>query len=126
MSGDSTKPPAKIACATMSGDQMDALHQALDAEIQKVQAKFGQSHPMWITGHAVKTIDTLKNTSPIDTRILLGNFARGNWGPRGERPRSMGSADTPLVRSIPTGRATVCCSGPSAAGSLLVRPSSRG
>ena len=80
MSADSTRPPVKITYATTSGDQMDGLHQALEAEIPKVQAKFGQSHPMWINGHAVKTVDTFKNTSPIDARILLGNFAKGSQG----------------------------------------------
>ena len=63
MSADSTRPPVRITYATMSGDQMDGVHQALEAEIPKVQAKFGQSHPMWINGHAVKTVDTFKNAA---------------------------------------------------------------
>jgi len=33
---------------------------------------------MWINGHAVKTVDHFTNTCPFDTRIVLGEFARGS------------------------------------------------
>jgi len=37
MSADNTRPPVRIACAIVSGNQMDGLHEALAAEIPKVQ-----------------------------------------------------------------------------------------
>ena len=54
MSAQAAKPPVKITYATMSGDQLEELHGALDAAIPAVQAAFGQTHPMWINGHAVQ------------------------------------------------------------------------
>jgi hypothetical protein len=78
MSGQGAKPPIKITYATMSGDQLEELHGALDAAIPAVQAAFGQTHPLWINGHAVKTVDHFTDTSPFDTRIVLGEFAKGS------------------------------------------------
>ena len=62
MSAQGAKPPIKITYATMSGDQLEELHSALDAAIPAVRAAFGQAHPMWINGHAVKTVDHFTNT----------------------------------------------------------------
>jgi len=78
MSAQAAKPPVKITYATMSGDRLEELHGALDAAIPGVEAAFGQTHPMWINGRAVKTVDHFTNTSPFDTRIVLGQFARGS------------------------------------------------
>jgi len=47
--------------------------------------------PMWINGHAVKTVDLFPNTSPFDTRIVLGHFARA-------------ASCTCATRSMPRGR----------------------
>ncbi|MGE5199030.1 MAG: aldehyde dehydrogenase family protein, partial [Rhodospirillaceae bacterium] len=58
--------------------QLEGLHVALDAAIPAVQAAFGQTHPMWINGRAVQTVDRFPDTSPFDTRIVLGQFARGS------------------------------------------------
>ena len=80
MSAQGAKPPVKITYSTMSGDQLEGLHSALDAEIPKVQATFGQTHPLWINGHAVRTVESFKDTSPFDTRIVLGHFAKGRQG----------------------------------------------
>ncbi len=80
MSAEGTKPPVKITYSTMSGDRLDEMHKSLDEAIPKVQAAFGQTHPLWINGHAVKTVETFADTSPSDTRTLLGRFARGTQG----------------------------------------------
>ncbi len=77
MDTEAAKPPVKITYATMSGDQLEGLHQSLDAAIPQVQAAFGEPHPMWINGRAVKTVESFPDTSPIDTRILLGRFSKG-------------------------------------------------
>jgi len=80
MSAQGAQPPMKITYSTMSGDQLEGLHRALDAEIPKVQAKFGQTHPLWINGRTIKTVESFKDTSPFDTRIVLGQFAKGRQG----------------------------------------------
>jgi len=80
MSAQGAQPPMKITYSTMSGDQLEGLHSAFDAEIPKVQARFGQTHPLWINGHAVKTVESFRDTSPFDTRIVLGQFAKGRQG----------------------------------------------
>ena len=58
-------PPVKITYSTMSGDQLEGLHRALDAEIPKVQAKFGQTHPLWINGRTIKTVESLDRKSVV-------------------------------------------------------------
>jgi len=78
MSAQGAKPPVKITYATMSGDQLEELHAAFSAAIPAVKAAFGQTHSLWINGHAVKTVDHFTNTSPFDTRIVLGQFAKGS------------------------------------------------
>ncbi|MEW5981893.1 MAG: aldehyde dehydrogenase family protein [Acidobacteriota bacterium] len=80
MSAEATKPPVKITYATMSGDQLEELHKSLDAEVERVRSRFGQTHPMWINGRQVTTAETFRDTSPIDTRTLLGHFAKGTQG----------------------------------------------
>ena len=78
MSAQGATPPVKITYATMSGDRLEELHGALDAAIPADRAAFGKTHPMWINGHAVKTVDHFTNTCPFDTRIVLGEFAKGS------------------------------------------------
>jgi 1-pyrroline-5-carboxylate dehydrogenase len=80
MPSDAVTPPVKITYATISGDQLEGLHEALDAAAEPVKAAFGQTHPMYINGHWVPTVEHFADTSPIDTRIALGRFARGTRG----------------------------------------------
>lgn len=78
MSAEGTAAPVKITYATMSGDRLEDMHKALDAAIPAVEAMFGRTHPLWINGRAVDTVEHFSDTSPIDTRIVLGRFARGS------------------------------------------------
>ncbi|MGH2671284.1 MAG: hypothetical protein ACRDH5_19605, partial [bacterium] len=71
------KKPMKITYATMSADQMEELHRALDDAIPTVRSTFGRSYPMVIGGHEVMADAEFEDTSPIDTRILLGRFQKG-------------------------------------------------
>lgn len=77
-SAPSAKKQAKITYATMSADQMEDLHRALDEEIPRAKAMFGRSYPMVIGGRQVKADAEFDDTSPIDTRILLGRFQKGS------------------------------------------------
>jgi len=51
MSG--SKPEMKITYATMSADQMEALHLGIDEAIEQVKAQLGKTYPMYIDGEAI-------------------------------------------------------------------------
>lgn len=74
MQSDVKPAPTKITYATMSADQMADLHRELDAAIEQVKSGFGRTHPMFIDGMAVEGPSVFEDRSPIDTRILLGQF----------------------------------------------------
>jgi 1-pyrroline-5-carboxylate dehydrogenase len=74
MHSDVKPDPAKVTYVTMSGDQMEDMHRAFDESIERVQADFGQVHPMLIDGRAVAGPDQFEDRSPIDTRVLIGRF----------------------------------------------------
>jgi 1-pyrroline-5-carboxylate dehydrogenase len=74
---DVKNAPPKITYATMSADQMEDLHRDLDAAIARVRSLFGNTHPMFIDGREVLGAGLFDETSPIDTRILLGRFQKG-------------------------------------------------
>jgi 1-pyrroline-5-carboxylate dehydrogenase len=75
MESDVKKTTAKVTYATMSADQLGDLHRELDAAFEQVSAGFGRSHPMFVNGRAVEGAgDRFEDRSPIDTRILIGEF----------------------------------------------------
>jgi 1-pyrroline-5-carboxylate dehydrogenase len=71
------KDDIKITYATMSGDQLDRLHAALDQAIVDVKRDFGRTYPMLIAGSEVTAAKTFADESPIDTRVILGQFQSG-------------------------------------------------
>ena len=77
METDTKAAQMKITYATMSAEQMEDLHAALDAAIVDVKGTFGRTHPMFVGGRPVKADRTFNDTSPIDTRWLLGRFQNG-------------------------------------------------
>ncbi len=74
MDSDVKPAQAKVTYATMSGDQMSDLHAELDAAIARIPSTFGQTHPMFINGRPVSGPSRFSDTSPIDTRIVIGHF----------------------------------------------------
>jgi len=71
------KDDIKITYATMSGDQLDRLHAALDQAIVDVKRDFGRTYPMLIAGSEVTAAKTFADESPIDTRVIIGQFQSG-------------------------------------------------
>ncbi len=66
----------KVTYATLSmpGDE---LHTRFEAALERVQARLGQTHPMYIAGQPVMATETFAAHSPIDTGCLLGRFQQG-------------------------------------------------
>ena len=77
MGTDTKAAQMKITYATMSAEQMEDLHAALDAAIVDVKGTFNRTHPMFVGGRPVEADRTFDDTSPIDTRWLLGRFQNG-------------------------------------------------
>src|SRR5437867_1419719 len=67
----------KITYSTMSADQMDDLHRAIDEEIPRVRGTFGKSWPMYVNGQPVKSDKEFEDRSPTDTRILIAKLQSG-------------------------------------------------
>jgi 1-pyrroline-5-carboxylate dehydrogenase len=71
------KTTMKITYATMSAEQMEDLHAALDGAIGEVKGAFGKTYPMVVNGQPVEAGRTFEDTSPIDTRWVVGHFQSG-------------------------------------------------
>ncbi|MGB0653141.1 MAG: aldehyde dehydrogenase family protein [Thermoplasmatota archaeon] len=55
---------------------MDQFDAAFDAAVEGFKAKLGQKHPLYIGGQAVER-DTFETTSPADTSVVVGHWAKG-------------------------------------------------
>jgi 1-pyrroline-5-carboxylate dehydrogenase len=66
----------KVTYATLSMPGED-LHTRYEAALERVQARLGQTHPMYIDGQPVTAAETFAIQGPIDTRCLLGHFQEG-------------------------------------------------
>jgi 1-pyrroline-5-carboxylate dehydrogenase len=72
-----TTTTMKITYATMSAEQMADLHKALDAAIADVKGTFGKTYPLVVNGREIEAGRTFEDTSPIDTRWVIGHFQSG-------------------------------------------------
>jgi 1-pyrroline-5-carboxylate dehydrogenase len=67
--------PAKITYTSASGD-LNEFHHRFDVALEAVRAAAGQPHPFYIAGEAVDHGgEPLVDRSPIDTRLVLAEFA---------------------------------------------------
>ncbi|MEP7200584.1 MAG: aldehyde dehydrogenase family protein [Chloroflexota bacterium] len=68
----------KITYASL-GSLGAEFHQTFDAAIGHVREELGDTHPLFIDGKPKKAkAGTFADTSPADTRIVLGKFQRGS------------------------------------------------
>ncbi|HIF07018.1 MAG TPA: aldehyde dehydrogenase family protein [Gemmatimonadetes bacterium] len=67
----------KITYATLSGDGLDEVHDALDEAIECAPESFGGEHYMIVGEDLVVADEQFEDHSPIDDRILLGRFQSG-------------------------------------------------
>ncbi|HKJ01571.1 MAG TPA: aldehyde dehydrogenase family protein [Longimicrobiales bacterium] len=66
----------KVTYATLTADN-EELHAALDGAIDEVRRGLGRTHPLAVGGEARSGRPTFESRSPIDTRVVLGNFQSG-------------------------------------------------
>ena len=79
----------KITYASL-GSLGEDFHQAFDAALKQLRARLGAAHPMFIEGKAIKAkAGTFTDTTPADTRVMLGKFQLGS---REEARRAVASA----------------------------------
>ena len=67
----------KITYATLGGEGMEQVHNALEAQIEPVVESFGAEYGMIIGGNEVLADNKFEDYSPVDDRILLGTFQSG-------------------------------------------------
>src|SRR5207245_1057090 len=58
-------------------NKTEEFHAAYETAVDKVRADFGQEHPMMIGGEDVWATSTFEDTSPADTKLVLGHFQKG-------------------------------------------------
>ncbi len=70
-------PTFKITYSTLSADNTE-LHAAYEAAVIAAKQNFGQTFPLIIGGEERRAVETFRDTSPIDTGLLLGYFQKGS------------------------------------------------
>jgi 1-pyrroline-5-carboxylate dehydrogenase len=74
---EQTPSTPKVTYATLSAGQTPEFSKAYDEAVERVRKSLGKTHPMLIGGKEVPGKETFADTSPSDTRVVLGRFATG-------------------------------------------------
>src|SRR5262245_32184064 len=72
-----TKSAPKVTYATLAAGQTPEFNKAYDEAVERVRGGLGKTHGLIIGGKEVQASETFADTSPSDTRIVLGRFASG-------------------------------------------------
>jgi 1-pyrroline-5-carboxylate dehydrogenase len=67
----------KVTYATLAAGQTPEFTKAYDDAVETVRKTLGRTHPHFIGGREVAAAATFEDTSPGDTRVVLGRFAKG-------------------------------------------------
>lgn len=71
-----TVPAQSKVTYTSANVDWDAFHRQFDEALSQVRARLGRAYPLYIGGEAVmSSAAPIVDTSPIDTRMVLGHFA---------------------------------------------------
>jgi 1-pyrroline-5-carboxylate dehydrogenase len=62
----------------LGSNKESVFHQKYEEEIRRVRSQFGKRYPLLINGKEIRSTNSYKHTSPLDTRIILGYFPRAN------------------------------------------------
>jgi hypothetical protein len=88
----------KLTYSTMF-DPPEEMHTRFEAALVEVRSGLGKSHPLFVDGEDVPGGETYEKRSPVDRRVLLGHFARG-------QARDVERAMAAARRAFPAWRAT--------------------
>lgn len=67
----------KVTYATLAAGQTPEFTRAYDEAVDTVRKTLGRTHPQFIAGREIPAAATFEDTSPSDTRVILGRFAKG-------------------------------------------------
>jgi 1-pyrroline-5-carboxylate dehydrogenase len=71
-----TAPPASKITYTTANVDWDDFHRQFDDALTRIRAQLGRDYPLYIGGEATASaVPPIVDTSPIDTRVMLGTFA---------------------------------------------------
>jgi 1-pyrroline-5-carboxylate dehydrogenase len=62
----------------LKSNKESIFHRMYDDAVEHIKSQFGRIYPLLIDGKDVRVAKSFKHTSPLDTRIVLGYFPRGN------------------------------------------------
>jgi 1-pyrroline-5-carboxylate dehydrogenase len=62
----------------LKSNKEDVFHKRYEEAIEKIKLQFGRKYTMWIDGKTVRSAKSFVHFSPLDTRIILGYFPKGN------------------------------------------------
>jgi 1-pyrroline-5-carboxylate dehydrogenase len=67
----------KVTYATLAAGQTPEFTRAYDEALEGWQKRLGRTHPMLIGGREIEAKESFPDSSPSDTRLVLGRFASG-------------------------------------------------
>lgn len=67
----------KVTYATLAAGATPEFSKAYDEALEGVKKRLGRTYPMFIGGREVPAKESFPDTSPSDTRLVLGHFAKG-------------------------------------------------
>jgi hypothetical protein len=63
----------------LNSNKESIFHKKYNDANEHIKFQLGRKYPLLIDGQKVRSVKSFKHTSPFDTRIVLGYFARGNF-----------------------------------------------
>ena len=74
---DTRSAAPKVTYATLAAGQTPEFNKAYDEAAERVEGTLGKTHGLLIGGREIPAKETFADTSPSDTRVVLGRFASG-------------------------------------------------
>src|SRR5439155_23946636 len=74
---DTRSAAPKVTYATLAAGQTPEFNKAYDEASERIRRMLGKTHGLLIGGREIQAKETFADTSPSDTRVVLGRFASG-------------------------------------------------
>ena len=62
----------------LKSNKESGFHKKYNDAIEHIKSQFGKKYPLLIDGKYVRSVNLFEHTSPLDSRIVLGYFPKGN------------------------------------------------